>query len=81
MRVHTNITLCQRSIRGHGRNTRALNLDMIPIKFGVKGGLSLGELPTKCMRVERNDLIVVVVEAKVTTLEPVTQGNMLYILE
>ena len=53
---------------------------MIPIKFGVKGGLSLGELPTKWMRVERNDLIVVVVGAKVTTLEPVTQGNMLYIL-
>ena len=32
------------------------------------------------MRVERNELIVVVVGAKVTILEPVTPGNMLYIL-
>ena len=53
---------------------------MILIKFVVKEGLSLRELLTKWMREKRNAIVVVVVEVKVTILEPVTPGNILYIL-
>ena len=53
---------------------------MIPIKFVVKEGLSLRGLLMKWMREERNAIVVVVVGVMVTTLEPVTLGNILYIL-
>ena len=80
MQVHTNLASCQWSIRGHGLNTQALNLDMIPIKFVINEGLSLRGLLMKWMKEERNAIVVVVVGVKVTILEPVTPGNILYIL-
>ena len=51
-----------------------------PDQIRGKGRPKSRRISNEWMRVERNELIVVIVGAKVKTLEPVTPGNMLYIL-
>ena len=51
-----------------------------PDQIRGKEGLSLRGFLMKWMREERNAIVVVVVGVKATTLEPVTPGNILYIL-